>query len=148
MGTRPEAQGNIPWRHKEPRGRGRALRHTLLLSHKRVCRKRLPSRGLFVRSGLFLFNFAAGKFALRQTQYVSVAVAVGLRFSERAGGSDLKSNGGESKSSMVSQSESKRRRGHYPKYRELSPDLKTEDRRTARPRSCPLCPLNSRPSDS
>jgi len=63
-------------------------------------RNRSLAGGFFVRSGLFLFNCVAGEFALRQTQSVSVAVAVGLRFSERASGSELKSNGGESKASM------------------------------------------------
>ncbi|PLY00215.1 MAG: hypothetical protein C0623_07535 [Desulfuromonas sp.] len=50
-----------------------------------------------MRVELFLFNCAAGEFALRQTQFVAVAVAVGLRFGDRAAGSDLKSNGGKSK---------------------------------------------------
>ncbi|PLY00859.1 MAG: hypothetical protein C0623_06460 [Desulfuromonas sp.] len=50
----------------------------------------------------FCSNCAAGEFALRQTQLVVVAVAVGLRFSKRADGSDLKSSTGESKASMDS----------------------------------------------
>ncbi|PLY00858.1 MAG: hypothetical protein C0623_06455 [Desulfuromonas sp.] len=55
-----------------------------------------------MRTELFLFNCVTGEFALRQTQSVAVAVAVGLRFSERASGSDLKSSTGESKASMDS----------------------------------------------
>ncbi|PLX99292.1 MAG: hypothetical protein C0623_09440 [Desulfuromonas sp.] len=67
---------------------------------------------------------------MRQTQFDSVAVAVGLRCSDRAAESDLKSKGGESKSSIGPQTESKSWWGHYPKFREVSP----EDMRTARSR--------------
>ena len=84
-----------------PRGFVRAPRLTLLLSHKRVSRKRLPCRGLFSfgsRMVVRLFTFGAWEFALRRTQCVFVAVAVGLRLSERAGMIPVKSYRGESKS--------------------------------------------------
>ncbi|PLX99007.1 MAG: hypothetical protein C0623_10540, partial [Desulfuromonas sp.] len=69
-----------------------------LLSDKETNqRNRSLAGGFFMRSKLFQFNCADGEFTLRQTQFVFVAVAVGLRFSGRAGGSDLKSFGGESK---------------------------------------------------
>ncbi|PLX98316.1 MAG: hypothetical protein C0623_13425 [Desulfuromonas sp.] len=56
IGTLPEVQGGVPSRQKmeEPRGRGRALRHTLLLSHKMSMQKTAPLQGAFL-SGLNYF---------------------------------------------------------------------------------------------
>ncbi|PLY03196.1 MAG: hypothetical protein C0623_02325, partial [Desulfuromonas sp.] len=86
----------------EPPGPGPAAGFISLLSDKETNqRNRSLAGGFFVRSGLFLFNYDAGEFALRQTRNVFVAVAVGLRFSDRATGSDLKSNGGKSKALLL-----------------------------------------------
>ncbi|PLY01905.1 MAG: hypothetical protein C0623_04910, partial [Desulfuromonas sp.] len=69
---------------EEPPGPGPAAGFISLLSDKETNqRNRSLAGGFFVRSGLFLFKCVAGEFALRQTRFVAVAVAVGVRFSER-----------------------------------------------------------------
>ncbi|PLY03265.1 MAG: hypothetical protein C0623_02075 [Desulfuromonas sp.] len=79
--------------------------------------KTAPLQGAFLLYEVLLFNFSTGEFALRQTQSVSVAVAVELRFIDRATGSDLKSSRGESKSSMDSRSESESSTGTLPEVK-------------------------------
>ncbi|PLY02275.1 MAG: hypothetical protein C0623_03970, partial [Desulfuromonas sp.] len=84
-----------------PPGPGPAAGFISLLSDKETNqRNRSLAGGFFVRTELFLFNCVAGEFALRQTQLVAVAVAVGLRLSDRASGSNLKSSTGKSKSAI------------------------------------------------
>jgi len=121
----------------KPRGCGRALRHTLLLSHKRVCRKRLPCRGLFcpvriisveqfnsrvcLEANAALLRGGCGWATVQSSRWwerpqelqgwVRIITGLPLRLLRRA----------QYKITQDRRSESKITRGHYPNYREVSP---------------------------